>query len=690
MTSPFGTQGFKLAPWQEEAVRAWEAGDSRGPLRGTLEIFTGGGKTLIALECIRRVAEEQPDLRVAIVVPMEALAHQWREMLLSRTHLSEEEVGLLGAGRKAELQGVRVLVAVLNTASKVLPDMARDVPTLMLVVDECHRAGAPTFSRVLKAPAIARLGLSATPDREEFDESGEPLVFDEQVVGQELGSVVYRFGLREARRVQWLPDYEIQHHAVELNEEEVRRYEMFTQRVDDAADKLRGFGIDTSRARAFASKNDEAGKLAQAWISATSLRKDLLYRAFERERVARTIVRRALAEKVAPRILLFHERVNEAVALFKGLELELATTGEVNRARSPVVLEHSRLPTKQRKAALDAFRSGESPILVSVKSLVEGLDVPEADIGVSVASSSSVRQRIQSLGRVLRRSFAESSDVAKRAEMHIIYVADTVDESIYAKEDWSDLTGADANTYWLWKREAELPVRLEGPPQTPRPTEEQEWERLGGRAPLRPEPWLGVLPQNEYSVDTKGNVTNALGTVIANPQKVADMVEAVRGRPGGRFMVTPEHRLVIVMRESGGEMSPVVAGALDEPFEARELPTGSESAFDTTQLDPGDLYPGPATKERGSYRFRQKRGGLIERSASKRTTEFALTEGADRRLVENAHRLLDAWRKVSSSGFQFHVNKLWHAWYLEGGEPRFLAGIPGGLAWPSETGEEAG
>ena len=105
-----------------------------------------------------------------------------------------------------------------------------------------------------------------------------------------------------------------------------------------------------------------------------------------------------------------------------------------------------------------------------MKSLIEGIDVPAADVGVSVASSSSVRQRIQSLGRVLRRQFDE--DVSKLAEMHVIYVVDTVDEIIYAKEDWSDLTGEAANRYWVWPLDPEAPPEpQDGPPLTPRPTE---------------------------------------------------------------------------------------------------------------------------------------------------------------------------------------------------------------------------
>ena len=201
------TRGFQLAEWQSSAVNAWLEGASARPFRGTLEIVTGGGKTLIALECAARAADVQPDLRLVVVVPTEALARQWRRAIAEFTTVPESEIGLLGAGGSAAPADRRVVVAVLNTASKRLPELVPPGLPLMLVVDECHRAGAPSFSRVFDTPAAFRLGLSATPDRDEYDDDGEPLTFDEQIVGRELGPVVYRFTLKDAREAGWLPEF---------------------------------------------------------------------------------------------------------------------------------------------------------------------------------------------------------------------------------------------------------------------------------------------------------------------------------------------------------------------------------------------------------------------------------------------------------------------------------------------------
>jgi superfamily II DNA or RNA helicase len=675
VTEAFRARGFELRPWQQDAVSAWAAGPGAGrPFFGTLEIVTGGGKTLIALACAAAAAQVAPGLRVAVVVPTEALARQWRTALERYTTLRPGEVGVLGAGERGDLHGHRALISVINTAAKRLPEMAEGAQPLMLIVDECHRAGAPSYSRVLHTPAKFRLGLSATPDREELDDFGEPLRYDEQLVGRLLGPVVFQFSLRDARLSGWLPDFELHHHGVSLLPEEQRRYDTVSRQVDDVAEDLRAVGFDPSRAQQLQTRRDEAGQVARRYMSLTASRKDLLYRAAERARVTERILTRALhRSNGTPRALLFHERVAESERLYQQLRNSLPGI--------PMALEHSRLPDRQREEALTAFRSGRVRVLVSVKSLVEGIDVPEADVGISVAATSSVRQRIQALGRILRRG-SSADGQPKKAEMHLLYVNGTVDELIYAKEDWTDLTGEGANHYWLWPPDSDEPQRQPGPPASPRPTEEQEWLRLGQDAPAEPVRWLGVLTGQEYSVDTLGTVTNSSDAVISNPQQAAAAVERVRGRPGGRFRVTPAHRLLLVFGPGDdGHNVPYVAGQLAEPFVAAEsAPAAPETAAQPTE--PGQALPGRPDKDGGTYRLRQKQGGVIERRAPDGATEFAVTTGADPRAV-NARQLLDAWRQTADRGITCFVTRSGVVWYLEAGKPRFLARVPGGFVWPS-------
>ena len=89
-----------------------------------------------------------------------ARADRFAEMRVRQGHAGAAHLELACGGRKGDLPTYRVLVCVLNTAAKRLPEMAAAAQPLMLVVDEAHRAGARTFSKVLATPAQFRLGLS--------------------------------------------------------------------------------------------------------------------------------------------------------------------------------------------------------------------------------------------------------------------------------------------------------------------------------------------------------------------------------------------------------------------------------------------------------------------------------------------------------------------------------------------------
>ena len=59
---------------------------------------------------------------------------------------------------------------------------------------------------------------------------------------------------------------------------------------------------------------------------------------------------------------------------------------------------------EERYDVLKSFREGEYRAIVTSKVLDEGIDVPEASIGVIVSGTGSSREFIQRLGRLLRKS----------------------------------------------------------------------------------------------------------------------------------------------------------------------------------------------------------------------------------------------------------------------------------------------
>jgi len=60
-------------------------------------------------------------------------------------------------------------------------------------------------------------------------------------------------------------------------------------------------------------------------------------------------------------------------------------------------------PAKEREETMNFFRKGGYRRIVTSKVLEEGIDVPEASVGVILSGSGSVRQYRQRLGRILRK-----------------------------------------------------------------------------------------------------------------------------------------------------------------------------------------------------------------------------------------------------------------------------------------------
>src|SRR6185503_637290 len=75
----------------------------------------------------------------------------------------------------------------------------------------------------------------------------------------------------------------------------------------------------------------------------------------------------------------------------------------------------------ERVKAIEGFRSGETPVLVSSQVLDEGFDVPDAEVAIVVGGSSSARRHVQRIGRVLRPR------EGKRARVYELAVSDSTE-----------------------------------------------------------------------------------------------------------------------------------------------------------------------------------------------------------------------------------------------------------------------
>ena len=151
--------------------------------------------------------------------------------------------------------------------------------------------------------------------------------------------------------------------------------------------------------------------LAKAILLLMYQRKNVVYHASSRVRCVLELVR--LIRNDA-KIIIFGERIETADEIYR--ELSGVYPNETG-------IYHSGIHKSVGESALRKFKNGEIRILVSCKTLDEGLSVDNANVGIIVSSTNSSRQRTQRLGRILRKKDN------KPACFYYLYIEGTTEES---------------------------------------------------------------------------------------------------------------------------------------------------------------------------------------------------------------------------------------------------------------------
>lgn len=678
------TQGLNLYDWQKQCVEKWfsEGG------RGTIKVVTGGGKTLLALAIAEALQNrKEADLYLAVTVPTIVLMHQWYDELVEKGNIPKEFIGRLGGGYQDEFDDQhRIMLCVLVSASKKLPQMVekRGIGNrLLLAVDECHRAGSADMSRVLDTKRAYSLGLSATPERDdETDAEAEAKGYEDSIVGQALGKIIFELSYADALKHGLIPPFTVHHFGLPLNPGERSKYEQLTRSISDARSELKANapmnavsgGSFFRWARSMAAKRGgELGGLAAKMVGDSNRRKELLYRMDARTLAVVELLKKEFAANPDARVILFHESIVEAMRLFVRLRDE----------GFAAIAEHSELPDSVRETGLDLFRKGIAQVLVSVKSLIEGFNVPAVDVGIIVASSSSVRQRIQSMGRVLRRHRTKDGE-EKTSCIHVLYGHNTVDDAIYEKLDWERATGLDRNLYFLWTP-GEEPTGQPGPPKSPLPGEDKidlESLRPGGTYP-------GRYEGEEFSCDTSLSIRNSEGLFAKDASDLATKVVEIKGQ-AGRFRITPKRHSVLVRVNRDDDWETLLVAQLDAPLQMQDAdslqaPPENEDEWLVAAL-PGDVYPFKRELEADKWAYRQKRGGIITRKIANGEAYARIGGDAeDPDKGRDAEKLLSCIRTLANEGkaiTQLERTSNNHVLFRQAGILYFITALSAGLEFP--------
>ena len=155
---------WELRDYQKQAVEKFQAGGS-----GVVVLPCGAGKTLVGAATMAELKRN-----TLILVTNTVAARQWRDELLARTTLTEDDIAEY-SGSSKELAPVTIATyQILTTKRKgefahlALLD-ARDWG--LIIYDEVHLLPAPIFKMTADLQARRRLGLTATLVREDGRES---------------------------------------------------------------------------------------------------------------------------------------------------------------------------------------------------------------------------------------------------------------------------------------------------------------------------------------------------------------------------------------------------------------------------------------------------------------------------------------------------------------------------------------
>lgn len=383
---------MELYKWQVEAIDQFL---KNGQL--IIAAATGTGKTITAIEIIKKMREEDPDMNILLVAP--------KIVIIENVWLRE----LYKAGFGPNHVGVYYQLA--HEFSKITLTTIASVPRLdmgvfdMIICDEIHNMMSPNLMKLLKHPFKYKLGLSAsikTPDQRHWK------------LLEYFGYNVYEYGMREAIRDKIINKFVYHSIGVKITDKEVMdKYVSLDDELKQMLKTYGGFekimhmpvdhGVKKAMLKLFGQRND----LVNNYVRKIDIIADLI------------------AKEKDKKILLFSQYTKITRGIYWALK-------EQKVGRAEIIDTH--VQELSRIKFLKEYEENKYNILLSSRIFEEGYNLPQIDCAIFLSSNSTSRQMIQRLGRILRKK-DESS------EAYYIYCMDTFEEdyAMRAKEFVTDI-----------------------------------------------------------------------------------------------------------------------------------------------------------------------------------------------------------------------------------------------------------
>lgn len=391
-------------PFSEERqiqINAYNAWINNGKT-GIFAMATGSGKTVTALNCLRKQYKENGFYKAIIVVPTQALAIQWEKEAkafnfqnIISTHTDKEWKNTLNRYITRSLLDQSKSIVIITTYAtfnrndiQLFIQKVKGLDTFLYIADEAHNIGSSNSLKHLPQNIQWRIGLSATPERI-YDDLGSEKIYN--FFNSRPPEYTYRFTMKQAIEDNILCHYDYYPIFVELTDSEMSEYEVISAQLRKFIDP------DTEKYK------PEAEKLLLK-------RKRIIHKA-ENKKIAISNLLDELKQK---------RRLDYTfVFVPEGYEPDYSVneTYDIDQDDMHIIDEYAKMFKEHGYSyhkyisgmddapnVLKSFADGDVQILLSMKCLDEGVDIPRAEHAIFCSSTGNPRQFVQRRGRVLRKS----------------------------------------------------------------------------------------------------------------------------------------------------------------------------------------------------------------------------------------------------------------------------------------------
>lgn len=383
---------------QKNAYAAWIDNNRQG----IFAMATGSGKTVTALNCALKHYQEYGFYKVIIVVPTQALAVQWEQEVkafnfqnIVSTHTEKDWKNIISRyTTKSIFDKKKNLILITTYATFNRKDIqaflkdTQGIDSFIYIADEAHNIGSTNSLKHLPEKIMQRIGLSATPERIYDDDGSEKLY---RFFNSRPPQYTYRYTMKQAIEDKILCHYEYYPLFVELTTEEMQAYKTITNQLRKFIDP------DTSKYK------KEAEMLLLK-------RKRIIHKAENKKIAISNLLEDLKNKKKLDYTFVF---------VPEGYEPDYSETDNysVQEEDIHIIDEYAQMFKEQgysyhkyisgledAQKVLKSFADGDIKILLSMKCLDEGVDIPRAEHAIFCSSTGNPRQFIQRRGRVLRKS----------------------------------------------------------------------------------------------------------------------------------------------------------------------------------------------------------------------------------------------------------------------------------------------